>query len=516
MKRCGVPILDDSLGGLSPELPTVVVGPSGSGRTVLALELLHAATSRGETAALITGEPPELLLRQAASLGLTLEHAVRTGLLTILELDARAATLVRVHGADALIEAIVEAVGSPGTFVIEEIGKLTQEILDEVSMRDVVRRLLKITAGTEGTIFVTSSNSRLRDTPALEQVLGDVAGAIVQLDRSEDGDRTLRIDKCRLGQPLAEMLPFEITAGGIRQANARQESQAKTTSLPSPPVQSDSQPDLSRPRILVAEDERFERERVQDMLGSDFDIRFAEDGFEALSALLADAPDLLILDLVMPRVTGEEVLRSLQASGSNIPVLVTSSRVGRAADRVRMLFQGATDVMTKPVNAIELKSRVTTLLAASAGGVSTLQENDVVGLLARGNSSHHLEEEAFAVLVERATEFARAYQMTSTMMAVEGEPEVIDSLVSVADETLRGDDAILALTEERVLMLLVLTPTANAQIITRRLGEALRRARIPRKGLRVGFQPVKGESENVFKDFFDDLSPWLTVEKGGK
>lgn len=241
MKRCGVPILDDSLGGLSPELSTVVIGPSGSGRTVLALELLHTTVSRGERAVLITGEPPELLLLQSASLGLTLEHAIRSGLLTILELDARAATLVRIHGADALIEAILEAVETPATFVIEEIGKLTQEILDEVALRDVVRRLLGLAGDSGGTSLVTSSTSRLRDSPALAPVLDDVAGAILRLERNEHGERTLRVEKCRLGQPLQEKLPFEITTGGLRSLESPPETQAEklaTTSAPAavPPV----------------------------------------------------------------------------------------------------------------------------------------------------------------------------------------------------------------------------------------------------------------------------------------
>ncbi|MCP5065083.1 MAG: response regulator, partial [bacterium] len=328
MKRCGVPILDDSLGGLSPELPTTVIGPSGAGRTVLTLELLHATTSRGETAALITGEPPELLLRQAASLGLTLEHAIQSDLLTILELDARAAMLVRVHGVDALIEAIVEAAGTPGTLVIEDIGKLTQEILDEVTLRGVVRRLLEVTRGSGGTTLVTSSTSRLRGTSALEQVLGDMSGAIIQLDRDDDGERTLLVNKCRMGRPLAENLRFEITTGGLRQLELHPAvreaigNEVGETAEPTP----ESFDVETRPRILIAEDEHFERERIQDILGDEYDIRFAEDGFEALSALLVETPDLLLLDLVMPRVTGEEVLRSLRASGSTLPVLVTSSR----------------------------------------------------------------------------------------------------------------------------------------------------------------------------------------------
>ena len=514
MKRCGVPILDDSLGGLSSELPTVIIGPSGSGRTVLALELLHTTVSRGESAVLITGEPPELLLRQAASLGLTLEHSIRSELLTILELDARAAMRVRVHGIDTLIKAIIEAAGTPAAFVIEEIGKLTQEILDEVTLRDVVRRLLEVAGDSGGVALVTSSTSRLRNMPPLEQVLGDMAGAIVYLERSKSGERTLRIDKCRLGQPVSESLPFEITAGGLRRLERQREPAAEQSASTRTPSSLDMPSEHERPRILVAEDELFERERITEMLGDDYDLSFAGDGFETLSALLAEPPDLLLLDLVMPRVTGEEVLRSLRASGSTLPVLVTSCRVGRAADRVRMLFQGATDVMAKPVNAVELRSRVTTLLAASTGGASNLQENDVAGLLAQGNPSHCLEEEAFKELVTRANEFAHAYQMASTLMAIEGEPEIIDALVSVADETLRGDDAIFALSEERALVLLVLTPTDNAQVIARRLGGALRRARISRKALRIGFRPVKGDPEEPFKNFFDDLSPWLSVEKG--
>jgi sigma-B regulation protein RsbU (phosphoserine phosphatase) len=85
----------------------------------------------------------------------------------------------------------------------------------------------------------------------------------------------------------------------------------------------------------------------------------AVDGVDALARVMAYPPDLMLLDLMMPNLDGFEVCRRLRAESAfkDLPVLVQSS-LNRAEDRARAFAAGATDYVSKPINAVELISRV--------------------------------------------------------------------------------------------------------------------------------------------------------------
>lgn len=85
MAATDVSIIDDVLGGIEPGSSLVLAGPVGSGRTVIMLQLVAAALRRGERGVILTSEPPAILLRQAHSLKLCLDDAVRSGQLIVLE-----------------------------------------------------------------------------------------------------------------------------------------------------------------------------------------------------------------------------------------------------------------------------------------------------------------------------------------------------------------------------------------------------------------------------------------------
>ena len=90
MRRTGVAVVDHVIGGLAPGLPLVLAGPPGCGRTVLSLQITAAALRANDIVAFLSSEPAPLLLRQAHTLSLDLEAAVRSGQLILLEIDPRA------------------------------------------------------------------------------------------------------------------------------------------------------------------------------------------------------------------------------------------------------------------------------------------------------------------------------------------------------------------------------------------------------------------------------------------
>ena len=94
-------------------------------------------------------------------------------------------------------------------------------------------------------------------------------------------------------------------------------------------------------------------------------VTTAADGEEALAKALADPPDLIVLDVVMPKLDGLETCRRLRSreETKNIPIIMLTTR--GESENVKVGFDaGCTDYMTKPVNATELLSRIRSLLGA--------------------------------------------------------------------------------------------------------------------------------------------------------
>jgi two-component system response regulator MprA len=115
-------------------------------------------------------------------------------------------------------------------------------------------------------------------------------------------------------------------------------------------------------RILVVDDEPAVRDAVRRALVlSGYDVDVADGGGAAVTALAAEAPDAVVLDVAMPGVDGLEVCRRLRASGDRTPVLMLTAR-DTVADRVEGLDAGADDYLVKPFALEELLARLRALL----------------------------------------------------------------------------------------------------------------------------------------------------------
>jgi len=115
-------------------------------------------------------------------------------------------------------------------------------------------------------------------------------------------------------------------------------------------------------RVLVAEDDRATRESVSRALELEgYDVSAVADGAAALETLDAERPDLLVLDLMMPRVDGLTVCRRLRSQGDRLPILVLTART-EVSDRVSGLDAGADDYIPKPFVLDEFLARVRALL----------------------------------------------------------------------------------------------------------------------------------------------------------
>lgn len=117
-----------------------------------------------------------------------------------------------------------------------------------------------------------------------------------------------------------------------------------------------------KPRILVVEDDRTLRQALVFNLGREgYEVRSAVDGEQALAAGREGGLDLILLDLMLPTMSGLEVLRTLRGEGVDTPVVILSAKGGEV-DRVVGLKIGADDYVAKPFSRPELLARIETVL----------------------------------------------------------------------------------------------------------------------------------------------------------
>ena len=117
---------------------------------------------------------------------------------------------------------------------------------------------------------------------------------------------------------------------------------------------------MIRPTVLLVEDEPAQREMLAYNLEAEgFDVIIADNGEDGLILVDENDPDLIVLDWMMPQLSGIEVCRRLKSNSKTrqIPVIMLSARA-EEVDRVRGLETGADDYVVKPYSVIELMARV--------------------------------------------------------------------------------------------------------------------------------------------------------------
>lgn len=116
------------------------------------------------------------------------------------------------------------------------------------------------------------------------------------------------------------------------------------------------------PTILVVDDERPVREALKRALGLEgYAVTLAGDGQEALETMAEAPPDMVVLDILMPRMDGLEMTKALRSAGDDTPILMLTAR-DAVDDRVAGLDAGADDYLVKPFALEELLARIRALL----------------------------------------------------------------------------------------------------------------------------------------------------------
>jgi two-component system, OmpR family, phosphate regulon response regulator PhoB len=197
---------------------------------------------------------------------------------------------------------------------------------------------------------------------------------------------------------------------------------------------------LVKPRVLIVEDEtalstllRYNLER------EGFDVGEAADGEEALVAIQEHRPDLIVLDWMLPKLSGIEVCRQVRRRSETrqTPIIILTAK-GEEPDRIRGLDSGADDYVTKPFSPAELVARVRAVLRRAKPSLSgeTLQLADIVMDLAshrviRAGKPVHLGPTEFRLLRHFLEHPGRVFSREQLLDAAWGrdayvEPRTVD------------------------------------------------------------------------------------------
>jgi two-component system cell cycle response regulator len=248
---------------------------------------------------------------------------------------------------------------------------------------------------------------------------------------------------------------------------------------------------VRQPRILVAEDDRVLQDLVAELLvEAGYDVTTASDGDEALKIVREQSPDLVLLDVMMPRMDGYAVCREIRAAGPAAPPVIFVTAHGNIKDRVTGLDLGAVDYLVKPFNPPELEARVRAALRTKAALDALAADgatDALTGFLSRGQ---------IAGRMEGAVVLARRHQrpLSCLILAIEDLADVVerngagagDVLLREVARRLRGisrrSDVVARYGEGAFLLLLPETDEAGASAAAERLRRGLEGTPVPLPG----------------------------------
>jgi diguanylate cyclase (GGDEF)-like protein len=297
-----------------------------------------------------------------------------------------------------LVELVLESAGLPADEVAHRLREALPPAIAELveanrRLRDGAQRLESLVAG------VTADLRAMADLSSHDGEEARVAAGVRLRRLADDLDRSLR--------PGVELDPSRIS-GTLG----------------------------ARPRILVVDDEPDAREALAEILRPQWEILSAPDGARAVELTHNELPDLVLMDLAMPKLDGMQALRQIRAdpATADVPVIFVSAR-GDDQVKARALDLGAVDYLQKPFSERELRARIerTLRLARSQSALRELAQTDPLTGLANLR--------AFRARLAEEVKRARRYRtpLTCVMADMDNLKPVNDTLGHSA-----GDRAIAA------------------------------------------------------------------------
>ena len=173
--------------------------------------------------------------------------------------------------------------------------------------------------------------------------------------------------------------------------------------------------------MLVEDDELLAVGMVRALKRDGFAVNWLSDGQSALDSIVAEVPDVLVLDLGLPDMDGLEVLAWLRGHGLNTPVLLLTAR-DAITDKIAGLDKGADDYLTKPFDMDELSARLRVLERR----LSTEKNSEIhIGTVVLDTAAHQVSVDGLSIDLSR-----REYMLLKALMENSGTIQTRDALES--------------------------------------------------------------------------------------
>ena len=220
-------------------------------------------------------------------------------------------------------------------------------------------------------------------------------------------------------------------------------------------------------RVLIVEDEKSIVDIVRfNLLREGYDTLEAYDGEEGLALAHTEKPDLILLDVMMPKMMGFDVCRALRGEGDNVPIIILTARE-EEEDKVLGLEIGADDYITKPFSMRELIARVKANIRRTAMSAPAAQENAMSagGGITINTDSYQVYKHGVPIDLTQ-----REYELLTFLAS---HPEKVFSRVDLMEQVWNygyvGDDArTVDVTVRRLREKIEDDPASPAFILTRR------------------------------------------------
>jgi diguanylate cyclase (GGDEF)-like protein len=297
------------------------------------------------------------------------------------------------------------------------------DVLDDVAGVEPSERARRLRAALPASMAELGETSR-RLREALHRREGLVAAAAVDLRAAGE----------LLGGGATPQVRAEAAARLLRLAEDLERSLRAVPEAR--PIVRRPRPDGSRPRLLVVDDEQDARDALIEVLEPEYEVITAPDGEAAVDLARAEHPDVVLMDLFMPRLDGLQALERIRGdpATADIPVIFVSGQSDDAV-KVRSLDLGAVDYLQKPFSDRELRARVerTLRLVRSQTALRELAQTDALTGLANLR--------AFRSRIDEEVKRARRYHTPLTCVMAD-----MDQLKPINDELghAAGDRAIAA------------------------------------------------------------------------
>jgi DNA-binding response OmpR family regulator len=235
---------------------------------------------------------------------------------------------------------------------------------------------------------------------------------------------------------------------------------------------------MRKSRILIADDEPAIRKFVRANLEArDYEIILATDGIEAIAAIEKELPDLVILDIMMPKMNGFEVCHQVR-EWSQIPIIILSAR-GTEMDKVKCLEMGADDYITKPFGVDELLARVKAVMRRVQASI----ESTSLPAYSYGDLTVEFAKHLVSLRGENLNLTATEYRMLSYLAMNAGRVITADQLLDhVWGEEYSGADHLLQV---------------NIGRLRQKLGDNARYPKYIQTRAGIGYMMTRGELEAV-------------------